>query len=213
MIEAVSSSVADATVSTLLEASVDAEAAAVAWRMVSVLLPFRQVLHRAGRHRDGLDDLADLALEAGGEFAPRGIAIVLGAFGLDALGVGARLGGTGGLGLRRLQRRRPEQFGKRVREPDQHAGLDQQDQGVENDATEIGAAGIDRGRQDEIQRQVVQGNRQSAGDDRPIVAIGDEARQRGEEVHVHVDLPAVARELVDQHRHAGHQGHSNDQAG
>ena len=81
-------------------------------------------------------------------------------------------------------------------EPDQHAGLDDENDGVKHDAAKIGAAGIDRRRKQEVQHQMMQRDRDRAGDDRPVVAIGDKARQRREEVHVHVDLPGMPRQLV-----------------
>ena len=128
LIEAVSSSVAEATVSTLGEAWVDAAAAAAVCRAVSALLLLiddGHALHFAGGHRDGLDDAADLALEAGGEFAPRGVAILLGLpLGLAALGVGAGFGGVGGFGFGGLLRRGLEQLRQLVGQPDQHAGFD-----------------------------------------------------------------------------------------
>jgi hypothetical protein len=102
---------------------------------------------------------------------------------------------------------------ERVREPDQYARLDKEDHRVENDAAKVGAAGIDCRREDEIQRQMMQRDRCRAGDNRPIVAISNQACQRRKEVHVHVDLPGMSRELEDQHRHAGHQGDGKDQAG
>ncbi|WGR95015.1 hypothetical protein MTX20_13340 [Bradyrhizobium sp. ISRA435] len=132
--------------------------------------------------------------------------------GLETIGIGARFRSAGSLGLGRLLGRRLEQVGERVREPDQNTGLDQEDDGMENHTAKIGAAGIDGGRENEVQRQMMQRDCHSAGDDGPIVAIGDQARQGGEEVHVHVDLPGVAGELKDEHRHAGHQGDGDDHA-
>ena len=64
----------------------------------------------AGGNRDRLDDAADLALEAGGEFAPRRVAILLGLpFGFDAFDIGAGFGGICGFGFGGLLRGRLEQ--------------------------------------------------------------------------------------------------------
>ena len=54
--------------------------------------------------------------------------------------IGAGFGGTGGFGLGAFLRRGLEQMRERQRKPDQYAGLDQQDDGVKDDAAEIGAA-------------------------------------------------------------------------
>ena len=133
-----------------------------------------QALHVVGGHGDRLDDAADRALEAGGEFAPCRVAVLLGVqFDLDALVVGARLGGASGFGFSGFLCSRPEQLRKLVGKPDQHARLDQQDDGVQNHAPEVGASRIDRRRKDEIQHKMMQCDRKGAGDDRPVVAIGD----------------------------------------
>ena len=84
---------------------------------------------------------------------------------------------------------------------------------MKHHAAEIGAAGIDRGRQQEIQRQMMHGNRDGAGEDRAVVAIGDQAGQRGEEVHVHIDLPGMPDKLIGEHRHPTHQRDGEGQAG
>ncbi len=60
---------------------------------------------------------------------------------------------------------------------------------------------------------MMQRDRNHAGDDRPVIAISDQAGQRGEEVHVHVDLPGMPRELEGKHRYVAHQGDGKDQAG
>ena len=180
LIDAVSSSVADATVSTLDEACVEAAAAAAVCRVVSAIAVAhrgRQALHFAGGYRNRLDDAADLALEAGGEFAPGGVAILLGAlFGLER-SPGARFGGARGFRLGRLLRGGLEQLRQLQSEPAQHAGLDQENDRVKHDAAEIRAAGIDRGGKYEVQHQMMQRDRDRADQDRTIVAIGDEACQ------------------------------------
>ena len=158
--------------------------------------------------------MADLALEAGGEFAHRRVAFLFGlSFGLGALGVGAGFGGVRGFGLGGLLCGRLEQMRELVGKPDQYAGLDDENDGMKNDAPKIGAAGINRCRKDEVQHQMMQRDRDRAGEDRPIVAIGDQTRQRREEVHVHVDLPGMPRQLEGKHRYAAHQGDGKDQTG
>ena len=97
--------------------------------------------------------------------------------------------------------------------PDQHAGFQDEDAGMQHHAAKVGAAREDRRRNDEIQRQMMQGDGNGSGEDRPDVAIGDEARQRREEVHVHVDLPGMARQLVGEHRNPAHQRDRDHQAG
>ena len=84
---------------------------------------------------------------------------------------------------------------------------------MKHDAAEIGAAGIDRRRQQEIQHQMMQRDRDGAGEDRPVVAIGDQKCQRGEEVHMHVDLPGMSGKLIGEHRNAAHQRDRKDQTG
>ena len=112
--------------------------------------------------------------------------------GLAALGVGARLGGGRSFGFGRLLRGCHEQARELVSKPDQDAGLDPENDGMKDDAPNVTAAGIDRRRKNEVQHQVMQDDRDRAGNDRPIVAIGDQTCQRGKEVHVEVDLPGDA---------------------
>ena len=52
------------------------------------------------------------------------------------------------------------------RQPASDAGLHEQDDGVKNDAAEIGAAGIDGRRKQEVQHQMMQRDRDRAGEDR-----------------------------------------------
>jgi hypothetical protein len=80
-----------------------------------------------------------------------------------------------------------------VGKPDQHAGLDAENDGMKDDAPKVAAAGINRCRKDEVQHQMMQCDRDRAGDDGPIIAIGDQTCQRCKEVHVDVDLPGMAR--------------------
>ena len=80
LIEAVSSSVADATVSTFgrgLRRCGRRRGRLPRGFRVAAAHRRGQALHFAGRYRDRLDDAADLAFEAGGEFAPRRVAIRL----------------------------------------------------------------------------------------------------------------------------------------
>jgi len=100
------------------------------------------MLHLAGGHRHRLDDAGDAALEAVRELLLGGLALSLGALlDLTALAVGARFRRDGGLRLGRLHRRRFEQLLQLVGERDQHAGLDQQDDGMQDDAAEITGSG------------------------------------------------------------------------
>jgi hypothetical protein len=84
---------------------------------------------------------------------------------------------------------------------------------VKNDAAEIGAAGIDRCRKQEVQHQMMQRDRGRAGEDRAIVAIGGQTSQGGEEVHMRIGLPGMSGQLVGEHRSAAHQRDSEGQAG
>ena len=85
----------------------------------------RHALHFAGGHRDRLDDMADLALEAGGEFAHRRVALLFGlSFGFGALDVGAGFGGVRSFGFGGLLRGCLEQVRELVGKPDQDARLD-----------------------------------------------------------------------------------------
>ena len=150
------------------------------------------MLNLIGGNRHRLHDAADAAFEIAGEPLLGRFAVLLGALlDLAALAVGARFRGHRGLCLGGLHRGGLEQLLELVRERDQNAGLDQQDHGMQHDAAEIGAAGIDRRRQQEVQRDMMQRDRNRRGDDRAVVAIGDRAGQRREEVHVHVDLPGM----------------------
>ncbi len=174
----------------------------------------RQCLHVPCGDGHGFDDRADLALEACGEFASCRIAVLLAApLGFQALGIGAGLGGAGALRFRGLLRRGVEQLRERLREPDQDAGLDEQDDGMKHDAAKVGATWVDCRRKDEVQQEMMQRDRDRAGKDRPIVAIGDEAGQCGEEVHVDVDLPGMALKLIGEDRDASHQRNRKDEAG
>ncbi|HEV2976448.1 MAG TPA: hypothetical protein VG425_02560, partial [Casimicrobiaceae bacterium] len=76
---------------------------------------------------------------------------------------------------------------------------------MQDHAPKVGASRIDRRRKDEIQHKVMQGNRNRAGDDRPVIAIGDHASQRCKKVHVRVDLPGVSGELEGKYRHLAQQ--------
>jgi hypothetical protein len=195
LIDAVSSSVAAATVSTFDEAWDEAVAAAVVCRAVSALLVLivdeRPCISPAATAT--ASTIADLAREVGGELAPCRLPILLGsAFGFGAFGIGVCFRCTGGLGLRRLQSRRLEQLRELVGERNHHGGLDQEDDRVKDDPAKIGAAGIDRRRKNEVQHEVMQRDRNRAGDDWPCVAICYQTGQRGEEIHMHVDLPGMA---------------------
>ena len=95
-------------------------------------------LHFAGGHRDRLDDMPDLALETGGEFAHRGVPFLLGPrFGFGMLHDGARFGGAGSLGLGGFLRRRLEQLCEFVGKPDQYRCLDDENDGVKHDAPKV----------------------------------------------------------------------------
>ena len=83
---------------------------------------------------------------------------------------------------------------------------------MQHHAPEIAAAREDRRRQQEIQDQMVERDRDGADHDRPIVAIGHQQRQRREEIHMYVDLPGVTGELIGKHRHAAHQRNRKGQA-
>jgi hypothetical protein len=167
----VSSSVAAATVSTFDEAWDEAVAAAVVCRAVSALLVLivdeRPCISPAA-NATASTMLPILRSEVGGEFAPCRLPILLGsAFGFGAFGIGVCFRCTGGLGLRRLQSRRLEQLRELVGERNHHGGLDQEDDRVKDDPAKIGAAGIDRRRKNEVQHEVMQRDRNRAGDDWP----------------------------------------------
>src|ERR1700682_4836625 len=102
---------------------------------------------------------------------------------------------------------------KRVREPDQYAGLDKQGDGVKNSATKVESAGIDGRREKEVQDQMMQCDSCSAGDNRAKIAIGNQACQSNKEVHMHVGLPSMSPELKDKHRYVSHEGDCKNQAG
>ena len=72
--------------------------------------------------------------------------------GFATLGGGKGGGRVGGFGLRGLLRRGHEQVGQFMRNPDQHAGFQQQDAGMQHHTAEIRAAGEDRRRNDEIEQ-------------------------------------------------------------
>ena len=203
-IEAVSSSAAEATVPTLSEAWVDAGGGC---RGLSGSFPAAvadrrgHALHLAGGHGDGFDDMADLTLELGGEPAYGCIAFQPGLLlGLAALGGGPGLGGGRGFDFGGLLRCRHEQLFQLIGHPGQHAGFQDEDARMQHHAAKVGTAREDRRWNDEIQRQMMQRDGNGSGEDRPDVAIGDETRQRCEEVHVHVDLPGMACQFVGEHR-------------
>ena len=70
---------------------------------------------------------------------------------------------------------------------------------------EIGAAGIDQRRQQEIQHGVMQRHRHGRRRDHLPVAEGDQQRERREIIHVQVDLHLLAVEHADQDRDQRHQ--------
>ena len=71
---------------------------------------------------------------------------------------------------------------------------------MKHHAAEIGATGIDGRRKQKIQRQMMQRDGDAAGEDRAIVAIGGQTSQRGEEVHMRIDLPGMSGKLIGEHR-------------
>ena len=90
---------------------------------------------------------------------------------------------------------------------DQARRLDDHDDRVQHHPAEVAAAGIDRHRQQEVERQVVDGDEARGGDHRDGVAVEADQRQHGEIIHVHVDLPGVAVQRRDHQRDLRHQGH------
>jgi hypothetical protein len=80
----------------------------------------RHALHFAGGYCDRLDDMADLALEVGGEFVPRRVAFLFDTpFGFGAIGVGAGFRGICSFRLGGLLRRYLEQMREFAGKPDQ----------------------------------------------------------------------------------------------
>jgi hypothetical protein len=140
----------------------------------------------------------------------------LGGFGaeldLAAQRVSLRFRGARGLGGVGFLRRVQEQPHEIVGDKDQHAGFQSEDAGMKPDPAQIRAARKNRRRNHEIQYQMMQDDGDGAGQDRPVVAIEREARQRREEVHMNVDLPGLSGQLVGKHAHAAHQRDGNQQS-
>ncbi|MBL6458760.1 hypothetical protein JMJ55_25835 [Belnapia sp. T6] len=109
-----------------------------------------------------------------------------------------RLVGAHDLGAHRPNAR--EGLHEAVRQPDQHRGLESNDRAMQPDAAEIGPAWEDRGRNDEIQHQMVQCDGHRGDHHHPPVASADQRGERGKEVHMHVHLPRVPREQIDEER-------------
>jgi hypothetical protein len=118
----------------------------------------------------------------------------------------------GSFGLRRLLRHDVKHLRKLVREPDQDGGFKNQDHCVDDNAAEIAPTGIYRGRVEEIQREVMQRDRAGADENRPKITVGSQTGKRGEEIHVHVDLPRMPRHLIDEQRNTAHQCDGNGAA-
>jgi hypothetical protein len=72
---------------------------------------------------------------------------------------------------------------------------------MHDDAAEIRAAGVDRRWEQEIQHEMMHRDRDRAGEDRTSVAINHEAGEGREEIHMHVDLPGMARHREHRQRH------------
>jgi hypothetical protein len=87
-----------------------------------------------------------------------------------------------------------------VADEDQHGGLDQDGDGMDRDPQGIGAAGIDRGRQDEVQAEMMARNQRRRGHQHAPFAEAREHRQHGEIVEVHLDLPGMVAEQIHQDR-------------
>ena len=122
-------------------------------------------LHLAGGDRDRLDDAADLALEAGGKFAPRRVALLLGAlFGLGrsalARASAACAASASAVFWAAVSNSCDSLCASQIRTP---ASIEK-DHGMQHHAAEIGAAGKDGGRKNEVQHQMVQRDRDRAGE-------------------------------------------------
>ncbi len=78
-------------------------------------------------------------------------------------GIGSGLGRARSLGLLRFPLGGDEEALELEGKPDQHAGFDDEDHGMQHDAAEIGSAREDRRRQDEVEREVMQRHRDRAG--------------------------------------------------
>ncbi|MFL5181576.1 MAG: hypothetical protein ACJ8CQ_13745 [Microvirga sp.] len=82
----------------------------------------------------------------------------------------------------------------RPADEDQHGGLDDDDDRMHRDPLQVARAGIDRVRQDEIERQVVQRHEPGGNDEDAPVAEARQHGEHGEIVEVHLHLPGVAGE-------------------
>src|ERR1700738_308923 len=137
----------------------------------------RYAQHFAGCYPDGVDNVADGALELGRELEHRRVAFKFGSvLGLDAIGIGARQSGIRSFGFSRPLS--CEQLCQLMSHPDQHAGFQDKDKRMKNYSSEICAARKDRRRNDEIEYQMMQGESKGTDKNRSKVAIGDKTGQR-----------------------------------
>ncbi len=119
---------------------------------------------------------------------------------------------VGGFGFRDRLIGVSQRLGDRLGQPQQNGRLRDDDNGVEQHAQYVSSAREDCGGQDEVQTQMVNRGDPCGRHQRPPVAHERDHRQRGEEGHVHVDLPGLAAHHVGEHGgkpdHAGADDHA-----
>jgi hypothetical protein len=117
--------------------------------------------------------------------------------------------GTGRREIGVLRRRRALH---RQRHPDQCGRLAHDDDGMQDHAQEVGAVREDGGRVDEVEREMVDRRRGGRGKDRSPVAESGKDRERGEIVHMEIDLQAHAGRLVKHERNHHDESDRREQA-
>ena len=76
--------------------------------------------------------------------------------------------------------------------PEEHAGLHDDDHGMQHHAAQVGTIRKNGRRQDEVQCEVVNGRGGRSNENGAPVAEGRQHGQCGKEIHMHVDLPRMA---------------------
>ena len=90
-------------------------------------------------------------------------------------------------------------------QPHQDGGLEGNDHDMQPDARHIRPEGKDREGEHEVQQQVMDRDGDRRHHDDTPVAPGDGQRQGGEEIHMHVHLPGVTGQKIDQQGGLPHQ--------
>jgi hypothetical protein len=93
-----------------------------------------------------------------------------------------------------------------IAQPNEDSALERHDGSMEHDAADFRTVGEHREGQQKVEGEVVQKNGDRCEGNDPPVTPGNEQGQSGEEIHMHVRLPLIAHQQVDQQGGFPHQG-------